>query len=252
MQFSTRYIFSFAAAVCLVCSLMISIPAVSLRARQDANRVLDQRKSVLLAARLAKPGEKLPVERVQQLFEQIEARIVDLETGEYVDADPDSYTFESAEKVKVSPNPAQITEVPKLARVYLVKEGNDVDMVILPIYGKGLWSTLFGFIALDADLNTVQGITYFQHGETPGLGGEVDNPRWKARWPGRKVFDEEGKVALQVIKGPAGSIQEDPHHVDGLSGATITARGVTYMVQYWLGEQGFGPFLQKFAAQRSA
>lgn len=252
MQFSTKYIFTFAAAVCLVCALLIAVPAVALRSRQDANRVLDQQKSVLVAARLAKPGEKLNAERVRELFKKVEPKIIDLDTGEYTDTDPASYDFEEAEKEKLPPNPAQIAEVPKQVKIYLVKDGDKINMVVLPIYGKGLWSTLYGFLALGADLNTIQGITYYEHGETPGLGGEVDNPKWKARWPGRKAYDEQGNVAIQVIKGAAGSVQEDPHHVDGLSGATLTSRGVTNMLQYWLGKEGYGPFIAKFREQRSA
>ncbi len=118
-------------------------------------------------------------------------------------------------------------------------------MLVLPVEGYGLWSTLYGFIALEADLTTIRGITFYQHGETPGLGGEVDNPNWKRKWVGRKAFGPEGEVKIHVVKGLAGPPSEDPYEVDGLSGATITSRGVSHLVQFWLGEQGFGPFLEK-------
>ena len=114
-------------------------------------------------------------------------------------------------------------------------------MIVLPIKGYGLWSTLYGFLALDKDAVTVRGITYYQHGETPGLGGEVDNPTWKAKWPGRKAYDESWAPALRVIKGQAGPPSSSPHQVDGLSGATITSRGVNDMINFWLGESGFAP-----------
>jgi len=104
---------------------------------------------------------------------------------------------------------------------------------------------------MDKDTTTIRGLTFYAHGETPGLGGEVDNPRWKALWPGRKAFDENWKPDIRVIKGQAGSPETDPHHVDGLSGATLTSRGVTNLLLFWLGDQGFGPYLQQFRQQRS-
>jgi Na+-transporting NADH:ubiquinone oxidoreductase subunit C len=119
-----------------------------------------------------------------------------------------------------------------------------LDMLVLPIEGKGLWSTMYGFLALDKDLKTVRGLTFYQHGETPGLGGEIDNPRWKALWPDRVAYDEAGEPVIEVIRGRAGTPDEDPHRIDGLSGATITARGVMHTVNFWLGDDGFGPYLE--------
>ena len=119
----------------------------------------------------------------------------------------------------------------------------DIDKIILPIRGYGLWSTLYGFIALEADGNTVAGLGFYEHGETPGLGGEVDNPRWKAVWPGKQVY-RDGEVAIALIKGAVDTSSANaPWQVDGLAGATLTARGVTNLVQFWLGENGFEPFL---------
>jgi Na+-transporting NADH:ubiquinone oxidoreductase subunit C len=113
----------------------------------------------------------------------------------------------------------------------------------------GLWSTLYGYLALEPDARTIQGLTFYKHGETPGLGGEVDNPRWKALWPGRLASDEDGTPKIAVVKGRAGSVSEDPYHVDGLSGATITSNGVTNLMHFWLGKNGFGPYLDKQRAQ---
>ena len=124
--------------------------------------------------------------------------------------------------------------------------------LILPIEGKGLWSTLYGFIALAPDTTTIQGITFYEHGETPGLGGEVDNPTWKALWVGRRAYDDDWQPAIEVMKGFAGPAAEDPNRVDGLSGSTLTARGVTNLVQFWLGENGFDPFLERLRAEGSS
>jgi Na+-transporting NADH:ubiquinone oxidoreductase subunit C len=124
-----------------------------------------------------------------------------------------------------------------------VKDG-ELEALIVPISGQGLWSTLYGYIALAPDTNTIRGITFYQHAETPGLGGEVDNPRWKALWVGRKAFDKNGRPAITVKKGRAGPADTDPYNVDGLSGATITSRGVGNLVRFWLGDDGFGPYLK--------
>ncbi|MOA31350.1 Na(+)-translocating NADH-quinone reductase subunit C [compost metagenome] len=112
--------------------------------------------------------------------------------------------------------------------------------------GYGLWSTLYGFLALKGDLNTVVGLGFYQHGETPGLGGEVDNPKWKALWNGKSLFDEQGQLAIQIIKGSVDAQSPNAsHQVDGLAGATLTSKGVHNLLHFWLGENGFGPFLAK-------
>jgi Na+-transporting NADH:ubiquinone oxidoreductase subunit C len=125
--------------------------------------------------------------------------------------------------------------------VYLVKEDNKVDKIVLPVYGKGLWSTMYGFMALDKDLKTVKGFTFYDHAETPGLGGEIDNPRWKNSWKEKQAFDEEGNVKIEVIKGQVDTSRPDAkYQIDGISGATLTARGVDHLVQFWLGDNGYG------------
>jgi Na+-transporting NADH:ubiquinone oxidoreductase subunit C len=149
--------------------------------------------------------------------------------------------------LEAPPNSSSIKRISKSAVVYEVRDDRDnIEMVVIPIKGYGLWSTLYGFLALDRDGTTVRGLTYYQHGETPGLGGEVDNPRWKALWPGRKAYNDSWEPELTVIKGQAGPPSSDPYRVDGLSGATITSRGVSNMLQFWLSEDGFGPYLKNF------
>lgn len=249
MQFSTRYIIVFATAICAVCSTMISVSAVGLRERQQYNEALDKKKSVLLAARLMTESDSFTPQQVEEKFQSIRQVVVDLTTDEEIPAD--QYVEGKTEMLKAEPNAAQILEIPRQVRLFEVLENGQVSMLVMPIYGKGLWGTLYGFLALDKDLNTIRGITYYSHKETPGLGGEVDNPKWKSLWPGRKVFNDDGEIAIAVIKGNAGTVEDDPHHVDGLSGATITSRGVTEMLHFWLGEQGLGPYL-KARRERSA
>ena len=255
-QYSNTYIIGFATAVCLVCSIVVSTSAVALRERQDRNKVLDRQTKVLVVAGLLDEGQKATPEEVEELFDNnIVSKIVDLESGEYdVDAEVENYDQRKATKDpalsrEAPPNKAGLTRLPEKALVYQRVENEQVLSIILPVEGKGLWSTLYGFIALAPDTTTIEGITFYEHGETPGLGGEVDNPSWKALWPGRKAFDEDWEPAIEVIKGAAGPVEEDPYSVDGLSGSTLTARGVTNLVQFWLGENGFEPYLEKLRSE---
>jgi len=258
-QYSNAYIIGFATAVCLVCSIVVSTSAVALRDRQDRNKVLDRQTKVLVVAGVLEEGQAATPEDVERLFEShIETRIIDLASGEYDETiDPESYdqrkaTREPDRSSVAPPNTAGLTRVPEKAIVYRRVEGGEVQSLILPIEGKGLWSTLYGFIALAPDTTTVRGITFYEHGETPGLGGEVDNPNWKALWVGRQAYDSDWQPAIEVVKGVAGPVAEDPHSVDGLSGSTLTSRGVTNLVQYWLGENGFDPYLERVRNQGSA
>lgn len=249
MRHNTAYTIIFATIICVACGVLVSSAAVSLKDRQKFNAELDKKKKVLEAAGLT-DGEPLTPERVDELFANIEIVGVDLQTGETVEDLPADYdqlkaAADPATSFEAPANRSAIKRLPNVAQIFEVKkEDGSLDMYVLPIEGLGLWGTLYGFLALDADLNTVRGITYYQHKETPGLGGEVDNPRWKAGWTGRKVYGDDGDVELSVIKGQAGPPENAPYKVDGLSGATITSNGVTYMIDFWLGENGFGPFLE--------
>jgi Na+-transporting NADH:ubiquinone oxidoreductase subunit C len=222
-----------------------------LKDRQDANAVLDLQKKVLSVSGIMEEGQKLTPPEVNQLFDSnIQSIVIDLESGEIAqDVDPSTFDQQKAaadpELSKPAPeNRAKVRRVPNNALVFQVVQDGELTATILPIEGAGLWGTLYGFIALAPDLQTVQGLTFYMHKETPGLGGEIDNPRWKNLWPGRKVFDESGRVALHVAKGAAGTPEEDPYEVDGLSGATLTSRGVTNTLAFWLGDDGFGPYLE--------
>lgn len=243
-----------ALAVCLVCSIVVSTAAVSLKPLQERNKTLDMKKNILEVAGLLQPGADIEV-----LFDQIQLRIVDLETGEYTEAvDPKSYDQRKAAKdpalaVAIAPQQdiASIGRRARYATVYLVKQNDSVKTIILPIHGYGLWSTLYGFLALEPDGNTVYGLRYYEHTETPGLGAEVDNPDWRALWKGKQLFDETGKLRIAVIKGKVTpEAPEAPFQVDGLAGATLTSDGVTNMLRYWLSKQGFGAYLHKIRSQR--
>lgn len=236
--------------VCLVCSGLVSSAAVGLKPYQEANKIKEEQRNILQAAGIYDPAKPL-----DELFSRVEKRLVDLQTGEYVDkskVDPAKYVPKAAARdpemsVEIAADDGLrgIARREKYAFVYLVKSGGALEQLILPMYGKGLWSTCYGFLALEKDLKTIRGITFYEHGETPGLGGEIQNPNWTAKWVGKKAFCD-GKPCIEVIRGNVDPSSPDANHqIDGISGATITSRGVSEMSQYWLGENGFGPFLKK-------
>ncbi len=256
-QHSVARTLFFAFALCVVCALLVSSVAVGLRDRQEMNKLLDRQKNVLEVAGLLEAGERLSREEIQRRFtESLEARVVNLETGEFA-AEIDPLTFDqrvastALDTSRPAPsNPARVRRVPNHGLVFLIRSDGEVEGIILPIEGMGLWSTLYGYLALAPDSRTIRGITFYEHAETAGLGGEVDNPRWKALWPGRLAFDESWVPRIAVKKGPAGRVEEDPYHVDGLSGSTLTGNGVTHAIHFWLGDQGFGPYLARYRAGR--
>ncbi len=227
-----------ALVLCIVCSLVVSVAAVSLRPLQDANRSLDRQRNILLAA-----GLYTPQRSVAELFEQIEARWVDLDNGRFVE-NPDRDELEAQEDIPRSRDIAGIKTRPRYVEAYLVRDGETLRSVILPIWGLGLYSTLHGYIALASDGSTVQGIRFYEHGETPGLGGEVDNPRWLAHWPGKRIYGDGDEPRLKLVKGGVDPNAPDAaYSVDALTGATLTSRGIGRMLQYWFGEDGYGPLL---------
>ena len=242
--------FAIVIAVCVVCSVLVSSAAVVLAPIQHENALKVRQRQILLAAGLLDPSRD-PVGQ----FSQVTPRMVDLRTGDYVEAgDPVDFDVAAESRAPGSsqavPDEADVAKVrrrPDAMPVYLIERQGRVETVVLPVHGYGLWSTMYGFLALEGDGRTVKGITFYQHGETPGLGSEIDNPAWQARWVGKQALAADGSVLLRVVKGePRGEGVE--HQVDGLAGATLTARGVENLVHYWLGEQGFGPYLARLRA----
>jgi Na+-transporting NADH:ubiquinone oxidoreductase subunit C len=251
---STRYTVLFATGVSVVCALLVATAAVGLRERQEVNAQLYKQKNVLLAASLAKPEQALSAAEVQAIFDQrIRVRGVDLKTGQLVPEDKFDAKGYDQRKARNDPalsrpapdNDAKVTRVPTIGTVYQVTgPGGQVEQLVLPIEGMGMWGTVYGFLALDRDGNTVRGLTFYEQKETPGLGGEISNPSWQALWVGRKAYDANWAPQLAVIKGRAGPPQTDPHRVDGLSGATITSNGITRVVRFWLSADGYAPYLK--------
>jgi len=259
---SLSNILTVAISVCLVCSVVVSAAAVMLKPQQQINQAYDRMANVLRAAAMLPEGSNVDAQgrTIDELFSQFEVRAVDLDTGEFTDeVEPESFDPISAAKV-----PAYSTELStqqdiatlgrreNISKVYIRRDDQgQIDKVVLPIRGYGLWGTLFGYIAIEGDLQTIAGLGFYAHKETPGLGGEVGNPIWKAQWPGTSLYNEEGDVAVRLVKSrSAADSDAAQYEVDALSGATLTTRGVENLVKFWMGDQGFGPLIENL--QRSA
>ncbi len=238
-----------------VCSFLVSLVSVGLRPLQESNRALERKKNILLAAGLLH-GET-NTKDILTLFSQVEPRIIDLATGTFIS--PDTLDPKTFDQLASTNNPqlskplakdkdiAGLQRLEKYSLVYLVKDNQGrLKEIVLPIRGKGLWSTMYGYVAIDSDLRTIDGIAFYEHGETPGLGGEIENPAWAAGWKGKKLYDDQGRVAIKVAKGAAKAKGEAAsYEVDGLSGATLTGNGVQQLFHFWFDQQGFKPFLDR-------
>lgn len=247
--------FVVATLLCLICSFFVSMSATVLKPLQVANKELDKRKNILAVA-----GISYTDETINQAFDQIQSRVVDMESGQYTDA-VDAETFD---QLSASKDPqysvtiasdldiATIGSRSKYAVVYQVNDAaGNLEKLVLPVRGYGLWGTLYGFMAMHADMQTAAGLKFYEHKETPGLGAQVDNLEWQAQWDGKQAIDDEGVVTVALIKGTvAPSDSEAAYKIDGLSGATLTSNGVNNLVQYWLGEHAFGPFLENLRSSR--
>ncbi len=254
-----------AVSLCLVCAVLVAFAAVALKPLQVHNKEFDMKKNILDVAGLLEANTNVD----SAFADRIEAKLVNIETGDYVE----DLNVAEYDQRKAAKDPAQNVIIPKekdiahirlkakIAKVFLVKEAGAIKSIILPINGYGLWSTLYGFLSLDADGQTVQSINFYDQAETPGLGGEVVNPNWRALWKGKKVYAESeqhafnkgnvedagiGEAALHLVKGAVDPAKpEAAYEVDGLAGATLTSTGVTNLVRYWTGEEGFALYLSK-------
>jgi len=250
-----RNVLLVAVSVCLVCSIVVSTAAVMLEPLRLKNQELDQKQNILRAAGLLPADDQIDAEGrgVEELFAEFEVRAVDLNTGEFVDSvdvgtyDPIKAAKQEALSMRV-PRDRDIAVIGRRENVSLVylKRSNagELDKVVIPVRGYGLWGTLLGYLAFEGDLQTISGLGFYFHKETPGLGGEVDNPRWKALWHNVQGFDDAGRPAVRLVKiRSAEGSSAAQHEVDALSGATLTTRGVENLVRFWTGELGFGPML---------
>ncbi len=213
--------------VAFFCSVLVSATAVMLKPLHEANRL--GHGAAHIRAIVEGLGEKSP-----------SLRLVDLATGEYVESDPNTSTELPRDR-----DIARLGSREDVATVFELREGGELRLVILPVRGSGYQSTLKGYLALKADLNTVAALTFHEHDETPGLGSRIDEDAWKALWPGKQLSDASGTIQIAVVKGAS----EGVHEVDGISGATRTGTGITRLMRFWLGPDGYGPYLARLRAE---
>jgi Na+-transporting NADH:ubiquinone oxidoreductase subunit C len=239
-------------SLCLVCSVMVSTAAVVLKPIQERNKLLDRKKNILNSAAIYDPGRD-----IEEQFQQVEILVVELATGEIVDhVSVEDYDLNNVLKdpsmslaIAEEEDIAKLRRQEKYALFYLVKDQEDqIKYIILPIRGAGLYSTLYGFLALKADGNTVQGLSFYDQGETPGLGGEIVNPKWRAKWRDKRIYDDAGATRIELVKGPVDYNQAQAvYQVDAIAGATLTSRGVGNLMRFWFGEQGYKALLERIA-----
>lgn len=236
--------------LCLVCSIVVAGSAVGLKPIQQQQRALDKQRNILSVVGLM--DKSMSADEVAKVYaDRVTPRLLDLKSGTLLDRDPAKFDQTQALKdaqqsiaLASDQDPAGIRRRSNVVEIYLVKdEKQQVQEIVLPVYGNGLWSVMYAFVALQTDGRTIKGISYYQHGETPGLGGEIENPNWRAQFVGKYVLDDNGRPALKVVKGAIP--QGDRYAIDGLSGATLTSNGVQHSFDFWMGDLGFGPFLKQ-------
>lgn len=247
-QQSKLQVLKFATIVCLACSLVVSASAVALRGLQEKNALNEKRINILKAAGLVSGDEKLSSKEIAAKFKEIIPVVVNFETGE-LDAskNPQTYDMYAAAQVPsesraLTDDPASIKRQAYDGTAYILVEGDKIKRIILPIQGYGLWSTLYGFTSLDLSKTPeIGGITFYQQSETPGLGAEITNPTWQAKWEGIKPYNAQGQPDIRVVKNAAAG---SGNQVDAISGATLTSRGVQNLMNYWLSNQGYRKFIE--------
>lgn len=226
--------------LCLVCSIIVSGAAVGLKDRQEANAAIAKQQNILRTAGVELGGRSVDVvfaERVRLLTFNRETSQVS-EFNSLIELDEalrQSAAKDGGELARAAGIRGLLRDIP----IFVIRgeDGSSVDSYVMDIRGAGLWGMMYAFLAIDPDGKTIRGINFYDHSETPGLGGEIQNPRWRSNFAGKYAFDDQGQVAIRVRKS-AGE-----NEVDALSGATITSDGVDRSLQFWLGQQAYGAFL---------
>lgn len=245
-------------AVALVCSILVSSASIALRPIKLLNQKLDRSRHIVALTGLLPADEALSNDEILQAVVKIDTRVLDIDTGDFDDSiDPERFDARAAASdpelsvaIPDDEDLARLGRRPRHAIVHLVWDGDELKRVILPIHGQGMWSTLYGLLALEYDLNTIGAVTFYEQAETAGLGDQITHPEWQLKWQGRQLFNRQGKVVFHVAPGPVDeSLQAAVHQVDAISGATVTAVAVTRLVEFWFGPSGYLPFLNKLKNQ---
>lgn len=239
-------VFGVALLVALGCAVVVSVTSIMLKPLQDAHL------EAMRAERMALMLDTLP--GMRDLMEEVgvdalDSQLVDLSTGAFVDNadvaqfDPIAAANDPDQSTAIAPDAdvAGLRRRANLAPVYLLERQGELLLVVLPVSGAGYQSTIRAMLALEPDLKTIAALTIIEQGDTPGLGARIEDPSWQALWAGKEAVDENGDIIITVVRGQATA----PFEVDGITGATISSNGVSNMVRFWLGTNGFGPFLER-------
>ena len=217
---SNRYTLLFVFIITVVLGTLLSVTKENLKLKQEDNLRADVNKTILRSLDFSEEEDNpWSNEKVEEIFNN---SIV----GLCVDSEGNKIDNVILEEIDIEKD---IERLP----VYLKVIEGKLEGIAIPVAGKGLWSTLFGYIALEPDLDTVLGIQFYKHGETPGLGGEVEKEWFTENFIGKKIRNVEGEIiGIKVLKGKVDDSKEDAiHQVDGISGATVTSNGVTIFLK---------------------
>jgi Na+-transporting NADH:ubiquinone oxidoreductase subunit C len=169
------YVVVYAGVVCMLCGLLLSVAASALKKPQEYNKEIDRKTNVLKAfgVPVIENGKRIKPDRVEQYFkESVSELVVDGASGQAV---------------------ATAAQAGQPLPLYTWSENGLVTKYAFPISGKGLWSTIKGYLALEKDLSTLAGVTFYEHGETPGLGGEVETDWFQQNFRGKSVVANGGQ-----------------------------------------------------------
>jgi Na+-transporting NADH:ubiquinone oxidoreductase subunit C len=231
-----------AVAVALVCSAMVSGAVYVLRPMQSAYALLERNRVIVELAAVLSEGELASDVAVVQAYLDLDARVVDLETGQFVAA-LDGYSFDHwLESNTDQEQPRQQAPEPRIVPVYFAHQGRTAAHLVLPVHGRGMWSTIYGYVALETDLNTIAGVMFHRHGETPGIGDRIQDPSWLASWAGKRIYDESGLARIGVTPTAGGSRM---HQIDLIAGASVTSESVGRFVNEQFSADGYGPWLAR-------
>lgn len=226
-----------AAVVAVACSAMVATAVQVLRPLQQGYAQLERNRAIVDAAGML--PDAASERQVVEAYRTLDVAVIDIATGAQVGTVGDAYAFDHWDAAAPGGGEAAATGAGRVP-VYVARLGGELHRVVLPIHGRGMWSVIYGYLALQPDLSTVADIVIFRHGETPGIGDRIQQPEWRARWRGKRVYDDDGRVRIRVVAGAAG-----PHEVDVISGASVTSEAVGELVRDWFGDRGYGRYLQR-------
>ncbi len=240
MRQSNLYIVLYTAALTVVCGVLLAVAAEGLKPRQQANIELEQKRSILATVLNLEKGAD-----VAGIYEKrVKAYVVKPDGSVASDVKAEDVVLVDEYKKPADQRLLPVYEIVSEA------DPNKTDFYVLPVYGYGLWNNIWGFVSLKGDLNTINGVRYEHAGETPGLGARIATEEVQQRYVGKKISDGNNIVAVQMMKGEGNDYSDSPHKVDGMSGATITAKGLNNMLTEYL--KAYENFFKTKSSNRQA